>query len=326
MNLGIAAASRLGPVVLGTRAKQRLTILIFHRVLPAFDAMRPDEPTVEQFDWQMRLLGQYFAPLSLREAVSRLQENTLPERAVCVTFDDGYADNAECALPVLRRYDIPASVFVSTAFLNGGRMWNDSVREALRIAPGEELDLADIGLECYGIAGQSQRLAAAEAIITSIKHRDPEERAQLVSHLEARVGELPQDLMLSTAQLQGLVAGGIEIGAHTVTHPILSSVSAEQAQYEIGESKRALEGMIQKQVTQFAYPNGAPGVDYTTEHREMVERLGFDVAVSTHWGAACKESDEYQLPRFTPWDRQPLKFALRLLNNYRKVDPLIETP
>lgn len=324
MSLAISAAARVVPLALGTYASQRFTILIFHRVLPQFDPMRPDEPTVVQFDWQMQTLARHFSPLSLQEALSRAQAQTLPERAVCVTFDDGYADNAQCALPILQRHGVPASVFVSTAYLNGGRMWNDSVREALRIAPEGQLDLSDIGLERFQLSGMDERRVAAEKIITAIKHRDPAERARLVAHIEHCVGDLPDDLMLTTAQLRRLVEGGIEIGAHTVSHPILASVSLPEAEAEIAGSKNALEEMLQRAVTQFAYPNGAPDKDYTHEHRDMVQRLGFEAAVSTHWGAACVESDPFQLPRFTPWDRQPLKYALRLLTNYRRRDPLLD--
>lgn len=323
MNPGLATLSRLGPLMFGTRAKQRLSILIFHRVLPTFDPMRPDEPTAEIFDWQMQLLRRYFNPLSLQEALARQQENTLPERAVCVTFDDGYADNALCALPVLERYSIPASVYVSTAFLNGGRMWNDSVREALRIAPGQTFDLKNIGLDCYNTSSMAERLESAEAVIRSIKHKDPLERAQLVEQIEGMVGELPSDLMLTSEQLRHLSQGDISIGAHTVNHPILSSIGAHDAEKEIGGSRDSLQNILQNEVEEFAYPNGAPGVDYTNEHRDMVEQLGFKAAVSTHWGAACRDSDRFQLPRFTPWDRNSVKFMARLLMNYRKVDPLI---
>ena len=73
----------------------------------------------------------------------------------------------------------------------------------------------------------------------------------------------------------------------------------------------------------FAYPNGRPGVDYRSEHADMGKRIGFKAAVSTHWGVSAQRSDRFQLPRFTPWDRNSLKFAVRLLANYRQVDPLI---
>lgn len=323
MSLLLGAATRLGPTLLGTRGTSRLSILIFHRVLPARDVMRPDEPTQQHFDWQMRLLRQHFNPLSVEEGVRRLHDGTLPERAVCVTFDDGYADNLTCALPVLERYQIPASIFISTGFLDGGRMWNDTVREAVRIAPGEQLDLADIDLGAHALDTEVARLACAETVIKQIKHRDPAERARLVDAIAGRVGELPADLMLTTAQLRALSGGLITIGAHTVNHPILASVSASDAAQEIGESKRWLEDVLQQPVTQFAYPNGAPGVDYGLDHRDLVEGLGFRLALSTHWGVVSSDSDVLQLPRFTPWDSEPLRFAVRLLLNYRRVDPLV---
>lgn len=323
MNSVLGIAARTLPIVLGTRAKQRLTILIFHRVLPSFDPMRPDEPTVDQFDWQMRTLRQHFSPLGLVDALQRMEAGTLPERAVCVTFDDGYADNEECALPILRKYAVPASVFVSTAFINGGRMWNDSVREALRIYDGDSLNLNDLGLESYATASYAERLLSAESIISSIKRREPEIRGSIVEAIEQRVEGLPNDLMLTTEQLRALAEGGISIGAHTVNHPILASVPDESAQREISQSKEVLEALVQKPVELFAYPNGGPNTDYRREHRNMVEQLGFKAAVSTHWGAASGQSDFYQLPRFTPWDRSPARFALRLLANYRRLDPLI---
>ena len=285
--------------------------------------MRPDEPTVDEFDWQMRLLRENFSPLPLLEAVERLQDHTLPKRAVCVTFDDGYADNALCALPVLQKYRIPATVFVSTGFLNGGRMWNDSIIEALRVCKEEVLDLRELELGRYNLRSYAQRLGAVESIIKSIKHLDPEIRRGLVLEIEKRVADLPNDLMMNDSQLQLLSTNEIAIGAHTVNHPILASVSDEAAQREILDSKLSLEGLLQKQVDLFAYPNGKPGMDYTSKHRELIKELGFRAAVSTHWGVSSTNSDRYQLPRFTPWDRGQLKFALRLLANYRLGDPLI---
>ncbi|MFT4517660.1 MAG: peptidoglycan/xylan/chitin deacetylase (PgdA/CDA1 family) [Halioglobus sp.] len=320
---GVNIASRVLPRLLNTHGKQRLSILIYHRVLPTFDHMRPDEPTIVQFDWQMRLLQKSFTPLSLLEGVQRMADGTLPERAVCVTFDDGYADNAQCALPVLSKYGVPASVFISTAFINGGRMWNDSVREALRICAGDTLDLRDLELDVYPTLSPEDRFNSAEAIIRSIKHRDPELRGRLVEDIEKRVGELPSDLMLTDTQLQSLASAGVTIGAHTVNHPILASVSDHIAESEIAKSKEQLESLLQKDVEVFAYPNGTPGTDYRVEHRDMVERLGFKAAVSTHWGVSTALSDRYQLPRFTPWDREELKFTLRLLASYRRIDPLL---
>ncbi len=316
-------AAQLVPLLLNTRDKQRLAILIYHRVLPQQDAMRPDEPTIAQFDWQMRLLRNNFQPLPLLDALEQAHAGTLPSRAVCVTFDDGYADNELHALPVLKKYDIPATVFVSTGFLNGGRMWNDSIIEVLRNFSGGRLDLSELNLGCYSLESNAQRLMAIDSIIPKIKHLDPVIRKTLVHEVEKRSANLPDDLMLTDAQVQSLARNGVAIGAHTVNHPILSSISTEIARREIHDSKSYLEQLLQERIELFAYPNGKPDLDYHVEHRDMVRELGFKAAVSTHWGVSSKQSDRFQLPRFTPWDRGELKFAIRLLGSYRQLDPLI---
>ena len=311
------------PTLLSTRGKQRLCILIYHRVLPERDPMRPHEPTIEMFDWQMRMVRNYFTPLPLLEALDRLRSGNLPERAVSVTFDDGYADNEMYALPILQRYEIPATVFVATGFLNGGRMWNDSIIEALRICGESNLDLHDLGLGLHDLGSSALRKSAADNVIRQIKHRDPAERMALVGEIENRVEPLPDDLMLTDAQVRSMAQRGMNIGAHTVNHPILSSVPDNIAHREILDSKNHLEDLIQEDVEVFAYPNGRPGVDYDTGHPEMVKAMGFRAAVSTHWGVSTNQSDIYQLPRFTPWDKEAAVFAFRLLANYRQVDPLI---
>lgn len=319
----IGLAASLLPLLLNTRGKQRLSILIYHRVVPTHDPMRPYEPTVEVFDWQMRLLREQFSPLPLMQALDMQQSNSLPERAVCVTFDDGYADNERHALPVLQRHAIPATVFVSTGFLNGGRMWNDSVIEAFRVAGGDAFELGALELGCHELGSFEQRMQGAERVITAIKHRDPGDRMALVREIEAKVDSLPGDLMMTDEQVRSLATAGIAIGAHTVNHPILASVADDVARGEILDSKQYLESLLQDEVEVFAYPNGRPGQDYLATHPQMVKEMGFRAAVSTHWGASTPQSDRYQLPRFTPWDRQAARFAVRLLANYRKVDPLI---
>jgi peptidoglycan/xylan/chitin deacetylase (PgdA/CDA1 family) len=129
--------------------------------------------------------------------------------------------------------------------------------------------------------------------------------------------------MLTDEQLRRLADRGVAIGAHTVNHPILAAVDENDARQEISSSRAELQDLLQKDVNAFAYPNGKPGRDYLPEHRDMVEEAGFELAVATHPGVACPESDLFQLPRFTPWDPGPLRFTLRLFAAFRNVDGLI---
>jgi len=104
-----------------------LTIFAYHRVLPMPDPLRPGEVVAEVFEEQMRFLSRHFAVLPLLEAARLLQKRNLPARACCITFDDGYADNLTVAQPILEKYQLPATVFVATGYLDGQRMFNDTV-------------------------------------------------------------------------------------------------------------------------------------------------------------------------------------------------------
>ena len=299
----------------GRRGK--LSILIYHRVLPGPDPMRPGEVDAATFNWHMQLLAHYFRILPLTLALRLLREGNLPTRAVCVTFDDGYADNLEVALPILQAWNIPATFFIATGYLNGGRMWNDTVIEALRYLPAGILDLSEQGLGIYHLGGQQERADAALRLIQLLKYLPFQQREEQVHYLTSLVSApLPDKLMLSAQQVRELHMAGMEIGAHTVNHPILTRLDKTAAQWEIATSKRYLEELIEQEVKLFAYPNGRPGQDYLPEHVQMVRESGFVAAVSTAWGGVTLQTDLWQLPRFTPWDARPDRFMARLVWNY----------
>jgi peptidoglycan/xylan/chitin deacetylase (PgdA/CDA1 family) len=299
-----------------------LSILIYHRVLPEPDPLVPELVCASEFEWQIGVLDRWFRVLPLGEAVARLRAGTLPPRAACVTFDDGYADNATVALPILRRRGVPATFFVATAFLDGGRMFNDGVIETVRRARGETLDGGSAGLGRLPIATLAQRRAAIDRLIGALKYLPVSRRQACVDALAAACGStLPDDLMMTSDQVRELRAGGMEIGGHTRTHPILAGLEPEQARREIEEGRRRVEAIIGEPVRLFAYPNGKPRQDYRREDVAAVRDLGFDAAVSTAWGVSSPRSDVFQLPRFTPWDRTPGRFLLRLWRNTFRTTP-----
>jgi peptidoglycan/xylan/chitin deacetylase (PgdA/CDA1 family) len=291
-----------------------LSILIYHRVVAEPDPLAPHEVCGEEFDWHLAALERWFTVLPLRRAVADLRGGTLPARAACVTFDDGYADNYTVAMPILRRRGVPATFFVATSFLDGGRMWNDSVVETVRRVKGDALDARSIGLEKLDVSTIGLRRQAIERVLNALKYLPLEERQRRVEVLAAETA-LPSDLMMSAEQVRQLHRNDMEVGAHTVTHPILANLDSKRAGSEITDGKRRLEEIIGSPVKVFAYPNGKPGRDYGREHVDMVRELGFEAAVSTAWGVGHAASDPYQLPRFTPWDRTPRRFVLRLLQN-----------
>lgn len=296
----------------------KLTTFIFHRVLPKTDPLFPEEPDAQRFDQILRWLKSWFNVLPLDVAVDCLKRQDLPPSAAAITFDDGYADNFTVATPILRRHGLPATFFIATGFIDGGRMWNDTVIESIRASGERILDLTPVALSALPITTIAEKRAAIEAILNEIKYRPLSERLQLAKQIADAAKVIPpDDLMLSSAQLREMRASGMHIGAHTVSHPILARAGLGEASDEITRGKVFLEQLLEEQIRLFAYPNGKPGTDYLPEHAELVRKLGFDAAVSTAWGVADVTTDLYQIPRFTPWDRTKLRFAARLLANFR---------
>lgn len=304
-------------------AGARLNVLIFHRVLAQPDPLFPDEVDAARFDEILGWVKSWFNVLPLDEAARRLADGSLPARAAVLTFDDGYADNHDIALPLLRRHGLPCSFFVATGFLDGGRMWNDTLIESIRRSALPTLDLRglqdgrgdDLGQHVLG--DTAHRRAAIAALIGRVKYLPPEPRLASVNAIATRAEVAPpDDLMMTGTQVRALRAAGMQIGAHTVSHPILATLQPQQAADEIARSRDVLQALLGEKVGLFAYPNGKPGSDYLPDvHPGIVRELGFDAAVSTRWAAARRGDDIFQIPRFTPWDRSRLKFGLRLLRN-----------
>jgi peptidoglycan/xylan/chitin deacetylase (PgdA/CDA1 family) len=293
---------------------RRLLILMWHRVLPAPDPLRPDDPDARAFARCAALLRRLFKVLSFEEAVRALSAGTLPSRAACVTFDDGYADNLEIALPILQRFDLPATVFVATSHLDGGRMWNDSVIELVRGHAAPELDARSIGCGVFDVRTDEARLHAVNELIKALKYRSLTDRQRAVDTLAAELGvELPADLMLKREGVMELARAGVEIGGHSHTHPILARLTDDEARNEIDHNRRELAGILGRAPRFFAYPNGRPGRDYTDREVQLVKDAGYEAAVSTRPGAARSGDAVYELPRFGPWQEPRYKLAARLL-------------
>lgn len=298
----------------------RLSVLIFHRVLPEPDPLFPDEMHARRFDKMCGWLASWFNVLPLDEAVSDLKKGTLPARVACITFDDGYADNFHVALPILQRHGLRATFFIATGFLNGGRMWNDTIIESIRQSKAPVLDLSSLGLGQHCIGSVDEKKTAIASVIGQVKYRLSEERITITERL-AHLAKVrpPEDLMMTSHEVKAMRLAGMQIGAHTVSHPILARLTDEQARQEISGSKNFLERLLEERIGLFAYPNGKPDEDYKPQTVDVVRSMDFDAAVSTQWGTSRKADDMFQIRRFTPWDKTRSRFGIRMLANLRNV-------
>jgi peptidoglycan/xylan/chitin deacetylase (PgdA/CDA1 family) len=269
-----------------------------------------------------------------------LREKTrLPSKAVAITFDDGYADNLYEAKPILERYDIPATVFVTTANTESQcEFWSDQL-EQLLLSPGRlpsRFDLKQDGITIHFELGEGAdytELQSRNHDAWTIKcPDDPTSRHRLFRLLHDSLKPLPNERRralitwiqgwsgaplilrsshrpLSAHELAKLAEGGlIEIGAHSVTHPIMSRLSRSSQREEVCSAKTYLEQILHQSIVSFAYPYGHPS-DYTMETIQILRDAGFQCACSTIHGAVSRGSDLFQLPRVYVgnWDPEVFK-------------------
>lgn len=293
-----------------------LSILIYRRVLARPDPLFPEQIDALRFEQQVRLLSRWCRVLPLPDAVRRLRERTLPGRAACIAFESGYADNASVALPILQRYRVHATFFVASGFLDGGCMWKDAVIDVVRSATGERLNLTHCGFATYDLGCPVRRRAVIDMLIDTLGRLPHGERL-------ARIRTMARSFaptMMTSDEVLALHRSGMEIGAQTVSHPVLTSISNADARAEIANGRARLQEIIQAPVRLFAYPSGKPGQDFELRHMHMLRSQGFDAAVTGASGAARHDTDPMLLPRFTPPERGAPGLLLRMACN------LIRTP
>ena len=250
------AAHRSGAIQLLQRLnRNRVRILTYHRF--------PREHG-ENFDRQCDFLATHYNVVSLLEAARRLGNKEPVHNLAVITIDDGYADVYEVAFPILRKHQLPATLFVTTGFINRSCwMPGDRVREFFAHARRESLETADDHGEVHLFRTKDPQ--ASDRLRALLKRVSNSTRARILSEMD---GGQPQaePVLIPAAyrpctwnQLREMAAGGITMGAHTVTHPILSRLGTkEETDQEILDSKACLERELGDEVSLFAYPNGTP--------------------------------------------------------------------
>jgi peptidoglycan/xylan/chitin deacetylase (PgdA/CDA1 family) len=313
--LKIDRTGRLAFPYLRRHRPRNAQILIYHRVNDERDPYFGATPTVV-FERQMAYVASRFRILSLSDLVAHLSAKTLPDNAIAVTLDDGYRDNYLNAFPVLQRYSIPATIFLSTAAIDSKQpLWHDHVFSAFRET--SERALQSFGPEqiCGPLTTVTDRLETQRRVLASLRSMKDAERAVAVARLrEALKVGAPREspgLMLSWDEVQAMSRAGIQFGSHTVTHPILSQVDLAEAEREVTASKARIEQQLGVCVSGFAYPNGSRA-DFLPVTKTLLREAGYAFAVTTISGSNETDQDLYELRRVTPWDEDVFTFGVRL--------------
>jgi peptidoglycan/xylan/chitin deacetylase (PgdA/CDA1 family) len=322
-------------------AASKGVILMYHRIAEADVDPWALCVTPQNFAEQLAVIKAHYHPLSLQQLAQAQAEQAIPERAVAITFDDGYADNLYQAKPLLERYEIPATVFVVTGNLGReeGFWWDRLARSLLQ--PGQLPDVLSLRIDPHAdrehrwelgaaahysqadyegdrttladAAKAGSRLAFYYDLWQTLLPLPTSARQQLLNEIFQWAGAVPatppSERSLSPAEVITLSEGElIEIGAHTVTHPFLSTQPLALQQVEIQQSKTELERILQQRVATFSYPFG----NRCAQTVALAQQIGFDCACSTVEDIVWRRSERFQLPRITVQNWPGADFSQRL--------------
>lgn len=249
-----------------------------------------------EFERQVLYIAKHFNPVTVSQVAMALHEGqALPRNSIAITVDDGYQDFYSIAWPVLKKYKVPATFYVTTGFVNGDLwLWPDQLRYLLERAPKAENSF-DFGLAQVSTPLQQESFEQTFwRINQAMLKADNSQKLQcLASMAEAWQVELPdvppaEYQAVSWEQLREMQAEGLEVGGHTRTHPSLARVGLEEARNEIYGCCQALEQYLGKATRSFCYPNGTPE-DFVGAQVELIRRAGFSCAT-----VAFADSREHQ--------------------------------
>jgi peptidoglycan/xylan/chitin deacetylase (PgdA/CDA1 family) len=304
---------------LARRACRNVQILAYHRVNDDLDPFFAGI-SIDAFKLEMEFLVSHCNILSLEDAVYRLKHSDVPDNAVVVTFDDGYKDNFLNAFPILKLLSIPASIFLATDVVGSGRaLWHDRLFSAFRETKVLWLNGIANDSRRYSLKSLENKLSAQQAVLKLLWALDDDERLFWIDRLTVELEvfdrrEMPE-LMLNWDEIRIMQQHNIAFGSHSVTHPILSRISAERIRTEIQRSKETIEKQLNVPVRTFAYPVGR-SQDFNEDTKTLLQEDGYICAVTTIPGANESGQDPFELRRVIPWESYLPAFAAKL-NWYR---------
>ncbi|WP_395742365.1 polysaccharide deacetylase family protein [Prosthecobacter sp.] len=321
-----------------TRRSTEASILTFHGLSEG-----NGDPAI--LDWALHLpvevfrdiccmLAKDYRVISMAELIdARTRGTTLPANSVVITFDDGYASNYELAYPILQEFDLHATLFVTTGFLDGDDMlWFQRVDLALGRTRKELLDWQINGrtLRLY-LGTRELRQQSLLRLMPELKELTHSELLSEVDRLEEALGvcepgidELPKALRPLNWEMafDMTLSGHVDIGGHTHTHPILSRCDSMTMRAEIATCRNRILAEIGELPVAFSYPNGGED-DYTRETLLLVRETGFKAACTTVSGRVDEEVSMFQLPRYgspeSVWEAEAtVSGAFETLKDWRK--------
>jgi peptidoglycan/xylan/chitin deacetylase (PgdA/CDA1 family) len=312
--------------------QNKFIILMYHGVVKT-----PLEPfswtqlAERELEYQLTYLKRHYTILKLSELMHRIQRGLpLPNNTAVITFDDGYKNNFTIAYPLLKRLQIPATIFLVTGCISDQALcWFDILYLGMKGAQQKNLDLRPYGLKLYSLRTSKEKATAEQEIVEYLKSVPYSEKDRLLKEIlkllavEINENGTPFDLLtweeIKTMNNDGL----IEFGAHTVTHNILSQFDTDGMKKEITGSCKAIEDHLGNKCLWFAYPNGG-SQDFNVQVKELLKANGIIFGLSSITGLNGRDEDPFELKRVgVGSDTSPARFKCLvsgLLSHFRNLD------
>lgn len=302
-SLGMTLTYRKISELLG---RQSVAILMYHRVAePSWGTknlfIKTISATPRQFEEQLRFLCSRFKVLSLEKYIYlAISSKKISPNTAIITFDDGYRDNFLYAFPLLKKYRLPATIFLTSGLIGTNRLpWWDRIKWHISQTCLPEVVFNGIGPLL--LTTPLEKHKAIYLILREFKLLHPDEIKPKLQELIGQLGcnfanEPREQLFLSWDEVRQMYRQGITFGAHTVSHPNLAKLDTKEIIRELSESKQAIEAEVQTSVRTFAYPFGQNG-HFDTRTKELLKNAGFLCALTTLYGRQDLSGDLYQVRR-----------------------------
>lgn len=276
-------------------------VFMYHRFSEGLDGVE-GRVDAETFDWELSQLKNRWKVITLGEYLELRRDGTdLPSYLVILTVDDGYGDFYRVAYPRLKKHGLTATFFPTIGFVDGGWLWWDRIHYAFEHSPREGLSLEFLGEKFKVDLRDGDRKIACKTFVDYCLTLDDDTKWTLISRLEKELEvALPPSppeeyAAVGWGQLREMSKNRIEIGSHTMSHPVLSRVSDQSFAEEIETSKKRIETKLDQEVFSFCYPNGGPD-DLNEEICRFVEKAGYRGAVVAYDGPH-EPFDPCRIPR-----------------------------
>jgi len=294
--LALRAMQSLGVFSLTRALSAGMARIVMYHNFCGPNATDPDALNVEGIRRQFDYLSRHFQVVPLLDLAERLASGRkLSRYAVALTIDDGRRNCYEFLFPLMKEFKFPATFFVVSSFIRGEDwIWTDKVlwlseqsRPPDELVPGK----LDGIFRSLNRMRPEERNARIEAMARSARSLDQSVGVTIPKSAPAKYSPC------SWSELREMADSGLmEIGSHTVTHPILSSITDEESLDELTRSRAQIEEGIGRKVRSFCFPNGMPG-DFRPSQVRRVADAGYDCSVIAQFGMVSNSSDRYQLPR-----------------------------